>query len=420
MSEPRGDRQRRPRDPQRDRREPHALPGGTRASRVARDLPPLTVLGLMSGTSLDGIDTVTVRLEREGGKLDWQVKGRSARAYPPELRERLHRAIDPATSDVRMLTELHQLVGRAYAQAVSEAQANEAIDLVALSGQTVYHVPRVEPERDWSVVSTLQLGESSVVVERCRVTTVSDFRQADLAAGGQGAPLVSFSDLLLYHQPGTERVVQNIGGIGNLTLLPADGAPDAVLAFDTGPGNAVIDEAVTALVGDAFDEDGRLAASGRAAEDVLASLMREPYFDLPTPKTTGRELFTYAWAQQRADLERLAPADVIATLTALTAESIADAYARYLPTAPQDVLVAGGGARNATLMHMLEARMRQRGLSATVRTFADVGYDDKDRETLAMAVMGYMAVNGEPNVLPSATGAKHPVVAGKVQRPYRP
>lgn len=376
----------------------------------------MTVLGLMSGTSMDGIDTVTVRLERRGGALSWSVLARASHPYGEALRARLRRAMDPQHSDVVLLTELHQEVGRAYAEAAAAAQAEHALDLAALSGQTVYHIPRTSPERGWSVVSTLQLGEASVVVERCSVPTVSDFRQSDLAAGGQGAPLVPFSDLQLLQRPGRRVAVQNVGGIGNVTLLPADGDPSAVLAFDTGPGNCLIDEAMGALFAAPFDEGGRVASSGRVDEEALARLLADPYFRLPPPKTTGRELFTLAWALDRGELAGAEPADAVATLTELTAASIAEAYQRFvLPGGRLDeVLVAGGGARNPALLRSLRAR-----LEAPVRTVREAGLDDKDRETLAMAVMGYMAYHGEPNVLPSATGARHPVVAGKVCRPWR-
>ncbi|MEJ2292688.1 MAG: anhydro-N-acetylmuramic acid kinase [Deinococcales bacterium] len=381
---------------------------------ASRDLPPMVVLGLMSGTSLDGVDTVTVRLERRRGRLVWEVLARDAHPYPEALRARLRRAMDPERSSVVLLTELHQEVGRVYAEAVAKAAERHPLELAALSGQTVYHIPRSEPERGWSVVSTLQLGEASVVTEHCSVTTVSDFRQGDLAAGGQGAPMVSFADLQLYQRPGARVAVQNIGGIANLTVLPADARPEAVLAFDTGPGNCLIDEAMEAAFGRAYDEGGRVAASGRVLEDALARLLDEPYFALPAPKTTGRELFTLPWALERGGLEGAAPEDLVATLTALSAASIAEAYRReVLPSGLDEVLVAGGGARNATLLRMLRER-----LPVPLRSFRDAGYEDKDRETLAMAVMGYMAVHGEPNVLPAATGARHPVVAGKVCRPW--
>ena len=381
---------------------------------ASRDLPPMVVLGLMSGTSLDGMDTVTVRLERRDGRLLWQVLARDATVYPEALRTRLRRAMDPERSDVVLLTELHQEVGLAYAAAVAAAAERHPLDLAALSGQTVYHIPRRDPERGWNVVSTLQLGEASVVTERCSVTTVSDFRQGDLAAGGQGAPMVAFADLQLYHRPGTRTAVQNIGGIANLTALPADGRPEGVLAFDSGPGNCLIDEAMEAAFGRPYDEEGRVAASGRVHEEALAQLLEEPYFALPAPKTTGRELFTLPWAFERGGLHGAPAEDLVATLTALSAASIADAYRReVLPSGLDEVLVAGGGARNPTLLAMLRER-----LPVPVRTFHEAGFEDKDRETLAMAVLGYMAFHGEPNVLPAATGARHPVVAGKVCRPW--
>jgi len=386
-----------------------------RGEAVPRDLEAMTVLGLMSGTSMDGVDTVTVRLSRRGGRLGWEVLDRGSHPYDEVLRGRLLRAIDPERSDVVLLTELHQEVGRAYAAAVSAAAARRPIDLVALSGQTVYHIPRPDAERGWRVVSTLQLGEASVVTERCSVVTVSDFRQADLAAGGQGAPMVPFADLQLYHRPGERIAVQNIGGIGNVTVLPADGDPGGVVAFDTGPGNCLIDEAMEALYSRPFDEGGRVAASGRVLDDALERLLAEPYFELAPPKTTGRELFTLRAALGRGGLEGASPADVVATLSALTVASMAQAYARHvLPGGLDEVLVAGGGARNPVLVDGLRSRLPVR-----VRTFEEAGYRDKDRETLAMAVMGFMAYHGEPNVLPAATGARHPVIAGKVGRPWR-
>jgi anhydro-N-acetylmuramic acid kinase len=382
---------------------------------VPRDLPPAVVVGLMSGTSADGIDTVTVRLAREGGRLVWEVLGRAAYEYPPDVAAGIRRAMDPASSDVLLITQLHQRIGQAYADAVAAAQALHQVDLVGLSGQTVYHVPRVDETRGWGVKSTLQLGEAAVVAERCRVVTVSDFRQSDLAAGGQGAPLVPFSDHLLYSRPGVPRAVLNVGGIANVTYLPPSLDPAGVLAFDTGPGNCLMDEAAQAYLGRPRDLDGRAAAAGRVDEAALARLLGDPYFALRPPKTTGREHFhlrhalALGWpdgAPERAE-------DLLATLAELTAVTVADAIARFLPAGDYlEVLVAGGGARNPELVRRL-----RRATGKPVTTFAEAGYDDKDRETLAMAVMAYMAVHGEPNVLPSATGASHPVVAGKVCRP---
>ncbi len=386
---------------------------------VARDLPPTTVLGVMSGTSLDGVDTVTVRLERVGGELKWSVLGRSNHDYPAELSARLHRALKPETSDVILLTELHQEVGQVYAEVVAVAQREHELDLVALSGQTVYHIPRVELERSWRVKSTLQLGEATVVTELCKVMTVSDFRQSDLAAGGQGAPLVSFPDSLLYAAPGRARVVVNLGGIANVTYLPADGDPGGVIAFDTGPSNCLLDETAARFAGRPFDQGGRLARSGVVDEDALARLLADPYFRLAPPKTTGREHFYLGAALERGwpDSEPEAVPDLatlMATFADFTVRSVLDGILTQLsPLGIDEVLVAGGGANNPVLLEGLT-----RGLSVPVKSFAEFGWDAKDRETLAMAVMGYLAVHGEPNVLPSATGAKWPVVAGKVARPW--
>jgi anhydro-N-acetylmuramic acid kinase len=189
------------------------------------DLPPLTVLGVMSGTSLDGMDAVVARFERRGAALSWDVVARATATFDDDLRRRLLRAIEPGHADVVELTMLHAEVGEAYADLCAAVTAEHAVDLVALSGQTVYHIPRIEPARGWRAVSTLQLGEPSRVVERCGLPVVSDFRQSDLAAGGQGAPMVPFGDLHLFGERGVRRAVHNLGGIANVTVLPADGDP---------------------------------------------------------------------------------------------------------------------------------------------------------------------------------------------------
>lgn len=380
----------------------------------------MVVLGLMSGTSLDGVDSVTVRLQRVDGRLAWEVIGRSAHDYPLDVREDLRAALRPDRSDVLLITELHQLVGQVYARVTAAAQDAAVaagagpIELVAISGQTIYHIPRPDPDRRWRVKSTLQVGEAAVVTQSCGVITVSDFRQSDLAAGGQGAPLVSFSDHLLYSAAGRARAVLNVGGIANLTLLPADGDPEGVRAFDTGPGNCLIDEAAQRFLGIERDEDGAVASGGTVDSEALRRLLSDPYFLLSPPKTTGREYFHLDWALQRGWPEATpAPADLLATLTELTAVSVARAIEHHVGEDNVDeVLVAGGGARNRELL----LRLRER-LDLPVPTFAELGYDDKDRETLAMAVMGYYAYHGEPNVLPAATGARRPVVAGKLCRP---
>ena len=385
--------------------------GGARAWPA--DLPAMRVLGVMSGTSLDGMDAVLARFERRAGSLDWAVVARAEAAFGADLRARLLRAIEPGGADTIELTQLHAEVGEAYAGLCAQVAAEHTVDLVALSGQTVYHIPRVDPGRGWRTVSTLQLGEASRVVERCRLAVVSDFRQSDLAAGGQGAPMVPFGDLHLFGSPGVARAVQNLGGIGNVTLLPADGDPDGVLAFDTGPANCLLDEAAALTVGRPFDRGGELAAAGAVDEALLARLLAHPYLALPPPKTTGREVFNLrellpegpaAWA----------PADLLATLTAYTAASTAEAYRRWvLPRGLDEVVLAGGGALNPALVAALRARLS----GVPLRTFEELGWRSKDRETVAFALMGYAAWFGLPNTLPSATGARRAVVAGRITRP---
>lgn len=370
------------------------------------NLPPLNVLGLMSGTSLDGVDAVLVRLERPDRKLHWEVLARHSLDYSRELRERLLQALTPEGSDVVLLTQLHTEVGEVYAEVVGKVQGEHPVDLVALSGQTVYHIPRRDVSRGWRVPSTLQLGEAARVAHACGVRVASDFRASDMAAGGGGAPMVSFGDLNLYYEPGCARSVHNLGGISNLTYLPADGDPSRVIAFDTGPANCLLDEAVKRLFGLEMDDHGRLAASGRVDEGQLGVWLQHPYFRLEPPKTTGREVFTLREFRLPDD----APENVLATLTALSAESIARAYRRWVsPLGLDEILLAGGGVLNETLVGMIRER-----LEVPVKTFEEIGYRAKDREALAFAVMGYFVLHGLPNTLPSATGARYAVVAGKL------
>ena len=358
-----------------------------------------TVLGLMSGTSCDGVDALKVRLELGAGGLEWTVLDRASLPYPAPLRDRLLRSLVPETSDVATLTQLHAELGEVYADL---AETLLPFDLAAVSGQTVYHIPRHDLTKGWSTVSTLQLGEPARVAERVQRPVYSGFRQSDMAAGGQGAPLVAFADLRLFHEPGRATGVHNLGGISNLTYLPADGDPNSVVAFDTGPGNCLLDEAAAHYFSQDYDAGGELAAQGQVAEEVLAKLLGHPYFSLPYPKTTGREVFTLSLFQDV--LAGLSGFDALATLTALTAESVASAYR---PFDVERVLVAGGGAYNVTLMRELRAR-----LSVPVKPLNVRGATPKDREALCFAVLGYYAHVGLPNTLPNVTGARRAVVAG--------
>jgi anhydro-N-acetylmuramic acid kinase len=387
---------------------------GEPEKRGAGDLPAMVVLGLMSGTSADGVDAVAARLELSGGSFAWEVLARRSAPYPTEMRRRLLLTLKPETSDVALLTQLHAEVGIAYAElaATMVEDLTTPIELIALSGQTVYHIPRTDEARGWRTVSTLQLGEAAVVAERCELPVMCDFRQGDLAAGGQGAPLVSFGDLLLYSQPGIARAVHNLGGISNLTYLPADGNENGVFAFDTGPANCLMDEAAEVFLGKGFDEGGRLAAAGTVDRALLAEWLKHPYLRLPPPKTTGREVFELSRFLPEGASRRPAPwpADFMATLCAYSAATIEVAYREHVrPRGLDEVLLAGGGAFNPTLVAML-----RESLPVPVKTFEELGWDARDREALAFAVMAYCGYFGRPNILPSATGARRPVVAGKL------
>lgn len=399
----------------------------TRLSQPDAPLPARQLLSVMSGTSLDGMDALIVRLERPAGQkqLYWQVLARQSLPYPEALRARLQAALNPATSDVVLLTQLHREVGEAYAAgclALLEAEPSLAVDLIALSGQTVYHIPRADPSRAWYTPSTLQLGEASVVATRCCRPVMADFRQADIAAGGQGAPMVAFGDWQLYQQRGCARAVHNLGGISNLTYLPADASPEGVFAFDTGPANCLLDEAAQHYFQQAYDAEGRLAAQGKVQVELLEHWLRDPYFHSPAPKTTGREAFNLARLQEDSaraslDLHRYQPHDLLATLSALTAESIAQAYAdNVVAHGLDEILLAGGGAYNPDLLSRLEQALKRRGVPVSLRTFESLGYQAKDREALSFAVMAYFALFGLPNTLPKATGAAHAVIAGKLSQ----
>ncbi|MFN2324004.1 MAG: anhydro-N-acetylmuramic acid kinase [Trueperaceae bacterium] len=384
----------------------------------------MNVLSVMSGTSMDGADAVLAAIDGGGDRpFTWSVVDRGTAPYPAKLRARLGRAITPGGADAVELTLLHAELGDHVAELaavlVERARlAGRPVDLVVISGQTIWHEPRADASRGVRIPATLQLGEPALVVTRTGLSVVSDLRQADLAEGGQGAPLVPFGDLALYGQAGVARAVHNLGGIGNLTWLPPDLDPGRVAAFDTGPANCLLDELAWSKARLDRDDEGGLAAAGRVDAAVLARLMDHPYLRLPPPKTTGREAFNL---RELADsgLASLSLEDALATATAFTVASTAQAYEEHLLQRGgrrlDEVWLAGGGARNATLVAGLREALE--ALGAQVATFEERGMDSADREALAFAVMGYEAWHGRVNTLPSATGARRAAVAGRISRP---
>lgn len=373
---------------------------------------PRLLVGLMSGTSLDGISAAVVRIEAaaDDGALHAELLGFTSRAYTAEQRDRLAAALTAGTPReyCRLGFDLSDWFADSAAEAIAAAgvQVGE-VAAVATHGHTIWHE---------AGHSTWQIGEPAVIAERLGVPVVSNFRVRDLAAGGQGAPLVSVADALLFAHPTAWRALQNLGGIGNVTVVPPGGRFDGVRAFDTGPGVAVIDGVVRALYpGLAYDVDGRIARGGTAVDAVVDALLTHAYFAAPPPKTTGRELFTPAYIQELIDRCAAARpgasnADVVATAVALTARSIGDAYHRFVAEPVGDVLLSGGGARNPVLFEAIVRALAPR----RVRRFDEQFFDGEAKEAVAFALLGYLHLAARPGNVPGATGARGPRILGQL------
>ncbi|MBX6384817.1 MAG: anhydro-N-acetylmuramic acid kinase [Microbispora sp.] len=360
----------------------------------------MRVLGLISGTSHDGIDCALVAWTREGDLLTGVVEHTATVPYPPQVRAAIVAALPPGRTDMGEVCRLDTLVGRAFAEA---AAACPAADLVCSHGQTMFHW--VE---DGHVRGTLQLGQPAWIAERLGVPVVSDLRVRDVAAGGQGAPLVSAFDLPLLsglpEAPGRAGAL-NLGGIANLTVAPAGSEPP--LAYDTGPASALMDAAVRAATGRPYDEDGRLAAAGRVHEGLLAELLAEPYYHRPPPKTTGKELFHPGYLERVAGPYELGLPDLLATLAALTAETVAAEIRRHrLGT----VVVSGGGVRNLALMRAL----RERTEGVRLVPSDDLGVPSDAKEAVAFSYLGWLTAHGLPGTVPACTGAAGARVLGTI------
>ncbi|MDZ4770918.1 MAG: anhydro-N-acetylmuramic acid kinase [Chloroflexota bacterium] len=372
----------------------------------------LRVLGLMSGTSADGIDAALCVIDGAPPHLTARIVRSTMVPYPGDLRGRVLDACQPGAIGSDALCMLNFAIGEAFADAAARVIDGETVDLIASHGQTIWH--NVTP--DGRVNATLQIGSGAVIAERTGVTVIDNFRVRDVAAGGQGAPLVAYVDHLLLRHPTLWRAAQNIGGIGNVTFLAPLTLPDAQpIAFDTGPGNALIDALMVEITGgrDQYDRGGAFAASGALDRAWLDDLLTHPYFARAIPKTTGRELFGVDAALRLMTDGRargLSDADIAHTLTALTAHSIADAYARFAPAPIGQVIVAGGGVRNPTLMAMLASLLRP----GDVLTGDDAGMSADFKEALAFAVLGYETWHNRVGALPSQTGARRASVLGQI------
>ena len=388
----------------------------------------MVVAGVMSGTSADGVDVALCRVSParlEGGTPGVKLLGHVGFAYPKAVRAAVLAAMDAKAISVAEMSRLNWRLGEIYADCVEKAAAQFGVKvgLVGCHGQTIYHQGVPAKYLGTSVRATWQIGEASVIAERLRVPVVSDFRPADMAAGGQGAPLVPMLDWCLFRSAKVGRVLLNLGGIGNMTALPAGCGVDGVMAFDTGPGNMVIDHCMADLFGRRFDRRGAVARRGRVLRDVVARILREGYFSALPPKSCGREEFGGEFAGRFLGMCRAAgatDADVVATATALTAESVVEGYRQFVwahlgqaaPLANVEVCVAGGGAKNRTLMGMLREEFG--ALGVRVREMEELGVPAQAKEGVAFALLAWLTWNGMAGNVPSATGAKRSVVLGKV------
>jgi anhydro-N-acetylmuramic acid kinase len=391
---------------------------------TARSSPPyeskeyMLIVGLMSGTSADAIDAALCDITGAPPQLTARIIHAITYPYPEGFQTRILDACIPQKSSVDVVCRLNFEMGELFADAaievIGQAKMNlKDIDLIGSHGQTIWH--NVLP--DGSVSATLQITEAAVIAEKTGITTVSNFRPRDVAAGGQGAPLTGYVDWLLLRHPHHWRAVQNIGGMGNVTFLPPLSNTTSVpLAFDTGPGNALIDGAVAILTNGvhSYDQDGAIASQGRLDEDWLQMLVAHPYLVQQPPKTTGRELFGMHMANQlikEGQQRGNNTADILATLTAFTAASIADSYSRYAPAPVTEVILGGGGWRNPTLVAMLRNFLPS---STRILRHEDVGLDSDNKEALVFALLAHETWHARQGNLPALTGARHPVVLGQI------
>ena len=385
----------------------------------------MLVIGLSSGTSVDGIDAALTDITGTGSRVRIRLVAYRTVAYPRGVRARVLALQAPAGRPIEELSRLNAYLGELFAAAARSIAAAARVPLgrVALigsHGQTVAHQPVPVREGRFRVASTLQIGEPAVIAERTGVTTIGDFRPRDIAAGGQGAPVTPLIHHYCFAHPRRNRLVVNLGGITNVTWLPAGSRKGGVVrirAFDTGPGNMLIDSFAERVTRgrEVMDRSGRMAATGSVSEDLLRTLLRNPFLRRRPPKTTGRETFGAEMVERivrDAARARIAPRDVLATVTALTARSIAQAYERFLRPSGRvhDVIVGGGGVHNATLM----AHLRRAFDRTPVESMAAHGVDPKAIEAMAFALLAHLAAHGETNNVPSATGAKRAVVMGKL------
>ena len=379
----------------------------------------MRVAGLMSGTSADGVDVALVDIDKQGVHL----RAFDMYAYPVFLRKQIFALFQPETSRLDDICHFNFVLGEIFAESVwalckKSGIKLSTIDLIGSHGQTIYHIPQPRRWGNRKVRSTLQIGEPSVIAQRTGITIVADFRPRDMAAGGQGAPLVPYADYILFRNPKLSRAIQNIGGVANVTWLPARGRIDDIIAFDTGPGNMIIDRIVSLITRGkkSYDDKGKIAASGNVDQNLLKEMLKHPFLRRRPPKTTGHEQFGFQYTDplyETAIKKKIDPADIVATVTAFTATAIARDYRRFLPQIPDEIILCGGGGKNRTLVNMLQQQLKD----ANIRLMDELGINSDAKEAISFAILAYATIKGITNNVPTATGAQQPVVLGKIITP---
>ena len=394
------------------------MPTPTRSPFRWNGRPPRLVVGILSGTSADSVSACLIRISEQSGRTRVRELAFHQQPYPAGMRAFILRNSLPGASSIDVVTRLNAAIGEFFGETVVRLCRRariplSSIDLIGSHGQTVHHLPNAGPMFGLRSRGTLQIGDPSFIAQRTGIVTVGDFRTADMAVGGQGAPLVPYLDALLFQSPSRSRLLLNLGGIANFTVLPAGRRPRDVRAFDTGPANMVLDALAERLTGARYDRDGRMARQGRVIALLLAWMMSHRYLSKRPPKSTGREMFGAMFVDAILRRSRRAsPEDLLATATEFTARSIGDQYRRFVDATVHcdEVLVSGGGTHNRFLME----RLQEHFAPIPVRSVATEGFSVDAKEAILFAVLARAAVLGHPANLPSVTGASRPVILGKI------
>ncbi|MBJ8084339.1 anhydro-N-acetylmuramic acid kinase [Bacillus cereus group sp. N14] len=378
------------------------------------------IAGIMSGTSLDGIDVALVHIEGSGVESKVKLIHFITVPFCNDMKNEIQQALSIENSNVQLICSLNFKLGLCFANAVREVckEANfplGQLNLIGSHGQTIYH----QPKHDGNMIpSTLQIGEPAVIAYETNTTVISNFRTMDIAAGGQGAPLVPYSEIILYRHPTKNRLLQNIGGIGNVTIIPSQLSDKSVIAFDTGPGNMIIDEVCQRLFQLPYDQNGKLAKQGVVVEEILTYCMNHPFLKMNPPKSTGREQFGEEFVSELLKrLEKHSKENIVTTVTMFTASSIVYHYKEFiLPYYEIDeVILGGGGSYNRTLVEMIRNGLKEEKCALFLQE--DIGYSSKAKEAIAFAILANETHHRNPSNVPSATGAKQSVVLGNITFP---